>query len=557
MVINKMKQNLKARKRGSGDFKLLIPDKELSIVIEKGLLQSLEKELEQRKAILERKLFEYYGLKERQSHIGQLQRQLEDKTTEINMRKMAADSLQDERKKLHEEIKQGLVAEKQLEKAKKMLKGLQEKMDASASNVNGSLIVLQEQVSGFQSGEISFRDNIVEKELEDVKDVELEIAEMQRRKRELELEKRELAVKLIAAKERIAALSNMKESKIIAGVKEEVITLRHANKELQERVERLQSDRFDMVEELVYQRWIRTCLRLEIQNQEKQLGKTSKCDSRKDSSKKSHEKTKPVMSDPGFGSIFSSSSTESDEMVSTTIDSSSSSQRSCAKRLGVIQNIKRWGRSKDDSSTVLSHPQAWSSRGNSLSSGLFRRFSLSIIPSNTPMRRTEGITPVSSLSEKIEVHDSNKSLERPTFQRPRRVSFNDSVKSVESTYRSTPKSVEGMLDGKEISAARFGHSSNMNSGPICSNKIEGVKHEPPSATLTIVKDGHSSGTTEELNNNDSINLHVGRTEIVPGDKLHSMMSEVLPLDNRDRSHALVNIVAALFFIFVLFRLSFC
>lgn len=97
MVINKMKQNLKARKRGSGDFKLLIPDKELSIVIEKGLLQSLEKELEQRKAIFERKLFEYYGLKERQSYIGQLQRQLEDKTVEINMRKMAVDSLQDER----------------------------------------------------------------------------------------------------------------------------------------------------------------------------------------------------------------------------------------------------------------------------------------------------------------------------------------------------------------------------------------------------------------------------------------------------------------------------
>lgn len=210
MIINKMKQDLKARKKGSGDFKLLIPDKELSIVIEKGLLQSLEQELEQRKEILERKLFEYHGLKERQSYIGQLQRQLEDKTTEINMLKMAVDSLQDERKNLHEEIKQGLVAEKKLEMAK-MLKGLQEKMDASASSVKGRLIVLQEQVFNFQSGEISFRDTIVEKELEDFKDVELEIAEMKRRKKELELEKRELAVKLIAAKERIAALSNMKE----------------------------------------------------------------------------------------------------------------------------------------------------------------------------------------------------------------------------------------------------------------------------------------------------------------------------------------------------------
>jgi hypothetical protein len=54
------------------------------------------------------------------------------------------------------------------------------------------------------------------------------------------------------------------QGKIMARVKEEVSTLRHANKELQEQVKRLQEDRFDMVEALVYQRWIHTCLGLKL-----------------------------------------------------------------------------------------------------------------------------------------------------------------------------------------------------------------------------------------------------------------------------------------------------
>jgi hypothetical protein len=83
LIKNKMQQNLKPTftgKKESGDFKFLIPDNELSNVIERGLVQSLQKELEQRKVTLERKLLEYHGLKEQQAYISQLQRQLEDKT---------------------------------------------------------------------------------------------------------------------------------------------------------------------------------------------------------------------------------------------------------------------------------------------------------------------------------------------------------------------------------------------------------------------------------------------------------------------------------------------
>ncbi|KAG6675588.1 hypothetical protein I3842_15G110700, partial [Carya illinoinensis] len=378
-------RNLKpslAGKIGSEEFEFLIHDKELSNVTEMGLVQSLVKEVEQRKVTIEGKLLELYGLKEQQLSIEHLLRQLEDKTTEIDMLRITIESLQVEREKLHEQIKEGFVAENQLEMAKKRLKGMQEKIEAKGSQVIGRLMLLQEQVSSFKNDDISFRDTMVEKKLESVKNVGLEVAEMKRMNKELELEKRELAIELIVAKARIAALSKMTEDKIMAKAKEELSSLKHANEELQDQVERLQKNRFDMVEELVYQRWIHTCLRFEIQNHQNKSIKTSKCDSSKASSQESHEKTKPLMSDPRFDSISSDTSAESDEIYSsTTYDSSSSSQRSSADRLGVTSSIKRWGRSKDDRT----------SRGDSLSrSGLIRRFFMSVVPPKQPMLRKTG-----------------------------------------------------------------------------------------------------------------------------------------------------------------------
>ncbi|KAB1212679.1 Protein CHUP1, chloroplastic [Morella rubra] len=417
-----------AAKRGSVEYEFLIHDKDRNVT-EIGLLQSLVKEVEQRKLTLERKLLELYGLKEQQSYIDQLRRQLEDKNKEIDMLKITAGSEQVKRMTLCEEIKQVFLAEKQLEIAEKTLKSIQEKMDAKASLVMGWLIGLQEQVSSFQREEISLIDTMVEKKLESVKAVELKVAEMKRRNRELELEKRELAIKLIVAKEKIAALSNITEDKLLAKAKEDVSSLRHANEELQDQVERLQKNRFNMVEELVYQRWIHNCLRFKIQHHQKQSRKTSKCDSSKASSENFLEKTKPSSSDPGFDSISSCTLAESNETDSSTASNSSSScQRSSAGRLRVIPQIKRWEGSKDYSSAVSSNSQAGSSPEDSMSrTGLIRRFSMSIVPSNQPMVRGKRDSAVTTLSKKADVQDFTKSVKAPNFLRARRVSFNDSV----------------------------------------------------------------------------------------------------------------------------------
>ena len=77
-------------------------------------LRTLVKELEEREVKLEGKLLEYYGLKEQDSDIAELQRQLKIKTVEIDMFNITINSLQAERKKLQQEVSQGALARKDL-----------------------------------------------------------------------------------------------------------------------------------------------------------------------------------------------------------------------------------------------------------------------------------------------------------------------------------------------------------------------------------------------------------------------------------------------------------
>ncbi|KAG6632793.1 hypothetical protein CIPAW_12G003000 [Carya illinoinensis] len=167
--------------------------------------------------------------------------------------------------------------------------------------------------------------------------------------------------------------------------------------------------------------------------------------------------------------------------------------------------IQCWGKTGHPSQLLMlqikihvSHPQIYSSK--------------------QPMLRKTGDSSVITLSNKVELQDSNKSVEK--HQHARQVSFNDSVKSMEySTYLDMPKSNEEMSDGKKKYALR--------------SKFEGEKYESSSATLAIVMDGHSSSPAGECIKK-SIDTHEGnRTEISHGDELlHSRTSKViLPSDS--------------------------
>lgn len=212
------------------------------------------------------------------------------------------------------------------------------------------------------------------------------------------------------------------QSETVAKVEEEISRLRHTNEDLSRQFERLQKNKFEMVQERVYQRWLYTCLRFETQIHNS-------------SSHKSHEKNEPLISsNPSYDSPSShtSSTSLSDEIETTTIDSSSSSsQRNINKKSGFIHRIKRWGRSKDESDAISLSDR--SSGGNSLSKkGLVRRFSTSMVPvKKTSILRNKGDSRTSS---------SSPSSKTPTSlsRGRRRVSFSDSVKSTTDQY-SMPK----------------------------------------------------------------------------------------------------------------------
>ncbi|KAL0430081.1 UNVERIFIED_CONTAM: protein CHUP1, chloroplastic, partial [Sesamum radiatum] len=305
-------------------------------------LRNLVKELEEREVKLEGELLEYYGLKEQESSIVELQKQLKIKTVEIDMLNITINSLQAERKKLQDE---------------------------------GQLLLLKQQVSGLQAKEEEalkkrFRCG---KKLKAVKELEVEVMELKRKNKELQHEKRELIVKLDAAEA---------NTEMVAKVRE-VNELRHTNEDLVKQVEGLQMNRFSEVEELVYLRWVNACLRFELRNYQTPSGKISARDLSKSLSPRSQEKAKQLMleyagSERGAGdtdmeSNFDATSVDSEDFDNTSIDSSTSRFSSLSKKPSLMQKLKRWGKSKDDSSAL-------SSPARSLAGGSPSRASMSLRP---------------------------------------------------------------------------------------------------------------------------------------------------------------------------------
>lgn len=414
-------------------------------------LRNLVKELEEREVKLEGELLEYYGLKEQESDIDELQRQLKIKTVEINMLNITINSLQAERKKLHEELAQGGSGRKELEVARNKIKELQRQIQMDSNQTKAQLLFLKQQVSGLlaKEEETIKKDVELEKKLKAVKELEVEVMELRRKNKELQHEKRELTVKLAAAEERINALSNMTESEMVAKAREEVSNLRHTNEDLSKQVEGLQMNRFSEVEELVYLRWVNACLRYELRNYQAPSGKVSARDLNKNLSPKSQEKAKRLMleyagSERGQGdtdleSNFSQpSSPGSEDMDNASMDSFSSRYSSLSKKPSLMQKLKKWGgRSKDDSS-------AFSSPSRSFSGGSPSRMSMSYKPRGPlealMLRNAGDGVAITAFGKNQE--DSPETPNLPNIR------TQESLDSVASSFQVMSKSVQGVLDEK-------------------------------------------------------------------------------------------------------------
>lgn len=127
---------------------------------------------------------------------------------------------------------------------------------------------LLERIRLLESENLSLSQQLNSKRVENggLKDLELQVAELSRLNKELQLQKRNLACKLSSVESQLASLSKANQSDIIAKVKAEALMLRHTNEDLCKQVEDLQMNRLNEVEELAYLRWVNSCLRDELQN---------------------------------------------------------------------------------------------------------------------------------------------------------------------------------------------------------------------------------------------------------------------------------------------------
>uniref|UniRef100_A0A0D9XVV3 Protein CHUP1, chloroplastic n=1 Tax=Leersia perrieri TaxID=77586 RepID=A0A0D9XVV3_9ORYZ len=160
-------------------------------------------------------------------------------------------------------------------------------------------------------------------------------------------------------------LMDLLESDVVAHAREEINKLRHANEDLTKQVEGLQMNRFSEVEELVYLRWVNACLRYELRNYQTPSEKISARDLNKTMSPKSRERAKLLMleyagSERGQGDTdlesasSAPSSPRSEDFDNVSVDSSSSRYSFLGKRPNLMQKLKKWGRGKDDGSSVSS-----------------------------------------------------------------------------------------------------------------------------------------------------------------------------------------------------------
>ncbi|KAL5771863.1 hypothetical protein ACOSP7_011472 [Xanthoceras sorbifolium] len=98
------------------------------------------------------------------------------------------------------------------------------------------------------------------------RDLEMEVVELRRLNKELQMQKRNLACKLSSMESQLTSLAMASESDIVAKIKAEASLLRNTNEDLCKQVEGLQMSRLNEVEELAYLRWVNSCLRDELSN---------------------------------------------------------------------------------------------------------------------------------------------------------------------------------------------------------------------------------------------------------------------------------------------------
>ncbi|XP_073295839.1 uncharacterized protein [Primulina huaijiensis] len=272
------------------EFKCSEPDEHNSEI---NSLRNQVEILEERERYLEIQLLEYYGLKEQETVVVELQNQLRVSNMETKLNNLKIESLLSDNRRLEAQVADYAKVVTELEAAKAKIQILRKKLRFEAEQNREQILSLRERVMKLQDEEKRAIENGNDMEMHRQKENESEELEaVKMSNHDLKLANSELARKLEYLQMLATSALDNEEAQEL---KEENQRLQKQNKSLSEEIEHVRADRCTDIEELVYLRWINACLRYELRNYRPFPGKTVARDLSKTLSPKSEEKAKQLI----------------------------------------------------------------------------------------------------------------------------------------------------------------------------------------------------------------------------------------------------------------------
>lgn len=329
------------------------------------MLRNMVKILKEREESLEIQLLEYYGLKEQETAVRELQNRLKLNNMEAKLFNLKIESLQAHKKRLEEQVTDNAKLAGELEAAKAKIKLLNKQLRSEAEQNRENILALQKRVKKLQEEENKSvaADNLeIQIKLQKLKDLEEEAEELKKTNSNLRLENSGLAQNLEYVQLIATSAMDADETTIL---KKECHHLRKENEELTNKVELLQANRCSDAEELVYLRWLNACLRYELRNYQPSPGRTSAKELSKTLSLASEEKAKQLILQYGSSEGMTSNGRNLGEYDSDRLSSSHSGEyiispnKTKTKGLGKLMCLLRGKDSNDHRRVPLEETSAY------------------------------------------------------------------------------------------------------------------------------------------------------------------------------------------------------
>ncbi|XP_021627919.1 protein CHUP1, chloroplastic [Manihot esculenta] len=257
-------------------------------------LNTMVRVLQEREKNLEVQLLEFYGHKEQETAMIELQNRLKINNMESHLFRLKIESLQVDNQRLQAQVSDHAKSIADLDAAKAKIKLLKRALRSEAQQNKEQILTLQKTVNRLQEQELkaAATDSEIQLKLQKLKDLEAEAEDLRESNFRLHLENSELASQL----ESTQILANsVVENPEREELRELSNRLGQENGDLAKELERLQADRSTDVEELVYLRWVNACLRYELRSFQPLHGKTVERDLSRSLSPETEGKAKQLI----------------------------------------------------------------------------------------------------------------------------------------------------------------------------------------------------------------------------------------------------------------------